>query len=35
MEVCSSVNNCYLITEMCEGGDVDTMMRRNGTVPDA
>lgn len=33
-EVISSVNNCYLVTELCAGGDLDTVLRREGKVPD-
>jgi serine/threonine protein kinase len=27
LDVHSSINNCYIITELCDGGDLDSMLR--------
>lgn len=32
MEVFTSANNCYIITELCDGGDVETKVRTKGPM---
>jgi len=32
MEVFTSANNCYIITELCDGGDVETRIRAKGPI---
>jgi serine/threonine protein kinase len=29
-----SVNNCYIITEFCEGGNLDFLFKRSKSLPD-
>ena len=31
-EVLSSTNNCYIVTEFCEGGDLETLVRKSGAL---
>ena len=32
MEVFTSANNCYIITELCDGGDIETRIRTKGPM---
>jgi serine/threonine-protein kinase ULK/ATG1 len=33
--VLKTVNHCYLITEMCEGGDLAGLIKKRGRIPES
>jgi serine/threonine protein kinase len=34
LDIHFSVNNCYIVTEFCEGGNLDLLCKQLGSLPE-